>query len=62
MKTRSSNQQIIEIAQKKYVLKLDSRNRITLKEPIADYYHAEVNLDGVITLKPCVMQRLETTR
>ena len=40
-------------------LKLDSRNRITLKAAKADYYRAEVNVDGVITLKPCAIQEMK---
>ena len=61
MENLPTNQNLSSSAKKEFVLKLDSRNRITLKDPKADFYRAEVNLDGVITLKPCVLQRLETT-
>lgn len=35
------------------ILKLDSRNRVTLKNPISRFYATYVNPEGEIILKPC---------
>jgi hypothetical protein len=43
--------------EKEVYLKLDSRNRVTIKSPIATIYAAEVNEVGVVTLVPCKIQK-----
>lgn len=50
------NENISAPAKKEVVLKLDSRNRITLKDPKADYYLAEAHIDGVVILRPCAIK------